>query len=93
MDPVPTAPAIKNEEGVYVANPGKLSNPEDKNKDRFLQVGPLNSSTGVHTVEDVPLMAHGTGSQYFNGFLDNTDVFYSIANAMGLQLTNVQQVD
>jgi len=93
MDPVPTAPAIKNEEGVYVANPGKLSNPEDKNKDRFLQVGPLNSSTGVHTVEDVPLMAHGTGSQYFNGFLDNTDVFYSIANAMGLQLTNVQRIE
>lgn len=93
FDPVPTSPAVKNEDGVYVANPGKLLNPEDENKDRFLQVGPLNSSTGVHTVEDIPLMAHGTGSQYFNGFLDNTDVFYAIANAMGLQLTGEEQID
>ncbi|MCI3919078.1 alkaline phosphatase [Paenibacillus sp. TRM 82003] len=91
MDPVPTAPALKNEEGVYVANPGKLSDPEDPNKDRFLQVGPLNSSTGVHTVEDIPLMAGGTGASFFKGTLDNTDVFKAIADAMGLQLTDNKQ--
>lgn len=93
MDPVPTSPALQNEDGIYVANPGKLLNPTDENKEKFLQVGPLNSSTGVHTIEDVPLMAHGTGSQYFNGFLDNTDVFYAIANAMGLQLTGEKKAD
>lgn len=87
FDPVPTSPAVLGEDGVYVANEEKLLDPNDPDKDRFLQVGPINSSTGVHTVEDVPLMAHGTGSHYFNGVLDNTEVFFAIANAMGLQLT------
>lgn len=81
MDPVPTTPNVNGE-----PNPGKLLDPNDPDKDRFLQIGPIHGSTGVHTVEDVPLMAHGTGSQYFNGVLDNTEVFFAIANAMGLQL-------
>lgn len=85
MDPVPTTPNVNGE-----PNPAKLLDPDDPNRDRFLQVGPINGSTGVHTVEDVPLMAHGTGSQYFNGVLDNTEVFFAIANAMGLQLTGTQ---
>lgn len=83
MDPVPTTPNVNNE-----PNSAKLLDPNDPNKDRFLQIGPINGSTGVHTVEDVPLMAHGTGSHYFNGVLDNTEVFFAIANAMGLQLTD-----
>jgi len=83
MDPVPTTPNVNG-----APNPAKLLNPDDPNKDRFLQIGPINGSTGVHTIEDVPLMAHGTGSHYFNGVLDNTEVFYAIANAMGLQLTD-----
>jgi len=85
MDPVPTTPNASGK-----ANPAKLLDPNDPDKDRFLQVGPINGSTGVHTVEDVPLMAHGTGSQYFNGVLDNTEVFFAIANAMGLQLIDAK---
>ena len=81
MDPVPTTPNVNGE-----ANQAKLLDPSDPDKDRFLQIGPINGSTGVHTVEDVPLMAHGTGSHYFNGVLDNTEVFFAIANVMGLQL-------
>ncbi|GFR38752.1 alkaline phosphatase [Insulibacter thermoxylanivorax] len=81
MDPVPTTPNVNGE-----PNPAKLLNPDDPDRDRFLQIGPINGSTGVHTVEDVPLMAHGTGSQYFIGVLDNTEVFFAIAHAMGLQL-------
>lgn len=91
MDAEPQSPAIKNEQGVYVANPGKLSNPDDADKDRFLQVGPINASTGVHTVEDVPLMAHGIGSEYFGGTMDNTEVFYGIAHALGLDLTDSKE--
>lgn len=87
MDPVPTTPNVNGE-----PNPGKLLDPNDPNRDRFLQVGPINGSTGVHTVEDVPLMAHGTGSQYFNGVLDNTEVFFAMANAMGLELTGEKAV-
>lgn len=83
MDPVPVTPNVNGE-----PNPAKLSDPDDPDKDRFLQIGPINGSTGVHTIEDVPLMAHGTGSHYFNGVLDNTEVFYAIANAMGLVLTD-----
>jgi alkaline phosphatase len=84
MDPVPTTPNVND-----APNPAKLLDPDDPNKDRFLQIGPIKGSTGVHTVEDVPLMAHGTGSHYFNGVLDNTEVFYAIADAMGLQLVEI----
>lgn len=83
MDPVPVTPNVNG-----APNPDKLQNPDDPDKDRFLQIGPINGSTGVHTVEDVPLMAHGAGSHYFIGVLDNTEVFYAIANAMGLVLTD-----
>lgn len=82
MDPVPVTPNVNG-----APNPAKLLDPDDPDRDRFLQIGPIHGSTGVHTVEDVPLMAHGTGAHYFNGVLDNTEVFYAIANAMGLVLT------
>lgn len=85
-DPVPSAPAV-NKDDVYVANPLKLSNPQDPNKDRFLQVGNLNASTGVHTVDDVPILAGGPGAKYFKNTIDNTEVFFGFANALGLNLT------
>ncbi|WP_248925793.1 alkaline phosphatase [Paenibacillus hamazuiensis] len=93
FDPVPTSPTVKNKDGVYVANPAKLADPEDPNRDRFLHPGtvnPLVESQGVHTADDVPLMAYGPGANYFKGTLDNTEVFYGMVNALGLNLTDAK---
>src|SRR5215475_8704991 len=38
----------------------------------------------VHTVEDVPLTASGPGAEQFHKTLDNTEVFFAIVNALGL---------
>lgn len=93
FDPVPTSPSVKNKEGRYVANPAKLANPDDPNRDRFLRQGTVNPTTesvGVHTADDVPLMAYGPGSQYFKGTMDNTDVFFGMANALGLNVSDAK---
>lgn len=90
FNPVPTAPSVKNSEGLYVANPAALANPDDPNRDRFLRSGTVNpyvESQGVHSADDVPLMAYGPGSAYFKGTLDNTEVFFGMANALGLNLS------
>lgn len=93
FDPIPTSPAVKNKEGLYVANPAKLANPDDPERDRFLRKGTLNptiESTGVHSADDVPLMAYGPGSSYFKGTMDNTEVFFGLANALGVNLTDAK---
>ncbi|WP_019122607.1 alkaline phosphatase [Brevibacillus massiliensis] len=94
FDPVPTSPTVKNKDGVYVANPAKLANPDDPNRDRFLRPGtisPTAESQGVHTADDVPLMAYGPGSGYFKGTMDNTDVFFGMVHALGLKLPEPKQ--
>lgn len=92
FDAVPTSPTVKNKDGQYVANPAKLANPDDPNRDRFLRPGSISQadSQGVHTADDVPLMAYGPGSQYFKGTMDNTDVFFGMANALGLNASDAK---
>jgi alkaline phosphatase len=70
---VPTA----SQDGKTVPNPA------------YQQGGSLNSgnitgTSGVHTVDPVPLFATGPGAQYFKGVMDNTEVFFGMANALGL---------
>ncbi|WP_068433770.1 alkaline phosphatase [Piscicoccus intestinalis] len=62
-------------------------NPERDPK-AMLQIGnlPGEESNCVHTVEDVWIMAAGPGSQRFNAVLDNTEVFFAMADAMQLRL-------
>jgi alkaline phosphatase len=62
-----------------------VDNPE-RDPDAELQVGnlPLNSTNCVHTVEDVSIFASGPGAARFNAFLDNTEVFHAMADALGL---------
>lgn len=38
----------------------------------------------VHTLQDVPITATGPGSECLNGWQQNTDVFFCLANAIGL---------
>jgi alkaline phosphatase len=48
---------------------------------------PVNESQEVHTADDVPLSAAGPGADYFKGVMDNTEVFYGIVGALGLDPT------
>ncbi len=77
----PFVPAVPGPDKTYVANPRYREAPG-----ATLRVGnlPRSSSTGVHTGEDVVLTGVGPGSELIAGFLDNTDVFRIMAEALGL---------
>ena len=40
-----------------------------------------------HAADDVPLNAEGPGSEYFQGVMDNTEVFFGIMRALGIDAT------
>jgi alkaline phosphatase len=45
---------------------------------------PRSSDVGVHSADDAVLTATGPGSEKFRGFMDNTEVFRVMADALGL---------
>jgi alkaline phosphatase len=49
-----------------------------------LNTGNIGGTSGNHSVDPVPLFASGPGSSYFKGVMDNTEVFFGMANALGL---------
>ena len=64
-----------------------MANPEVcKEPGAYLRTGnlPVNSSQGVHTADPLPLFAFGAGSQLFNGLIDQTEIFFRVAQALGL---------
>jgi alkaline phosphatase len=75
---VPLSPAI-------MAN-GKAIGNSQRAPGGELRVGnlPVAESSEVHAADDVPLTAEGPGADYFKGVIDNTDVFYGIVRALGL---------
>jgi alkaline phosphatase len=74
-------PAIQAPDKSYVANEQYKSVPGAILRPGIL---PRDSSTGVHTGEDVVLTAVGPGAQYVNGFMENTEIFRVIAISLGL---------
>ena len=38
----------------------------------------------VHSADDILLNAGGPGSEYFKGVMDNTEVFFGMVRALGL---------
>ncbi|NED98450.1 alkaline phosphatase [Phytoactinopolyspora alkaliphila] len=70
---------VDPESGEAVDNP-------NRDPDGELQVGnlPHPQTNCVHTVEDVSVFASGPGAARFNAFLDNTEVFYAMMDALGL---------
>ncbi|MDR1966093.1 MAG: alkaline phosphatase [Synergistaceae bacterium] len=48
---------------------------------------PVAESSEVHAADDVPLSAAGPGADYFMGVMDNTEVFFGIVGALGLDPT------
>jgi alkaline phosphatase len=83
----PFVPAVVAPDKSYVAN--------DKYKDAagaVLRLGnlPHSAPQGVHSGEDVVLTAMGPGAERVRGFLDNTEVFRIIVDALGLAATTAQ---
>src|SRR5262245_28772350 len=47
----------------------------------YLVTGQVPGESAVHTATDIPLSAFGPGALAFTGVLDNTDVFFKLAQA------------
>jgi alkaline phosphatase len=84
----PFVPAVQNEKKQYVANEAYKNVPG-----AVLRVGnlPKDADTGVHAIDDVVLQAQGPGSEMFHGYMENTDVFRVMADALALGHAPVQQ--
>jgi alkaline phosphatase len=72
---------VQSPEKVYVANAKYKDVPGAMARTGIL---PRDASQGVHTGEDVVLTAMGPGAERVAGFMENTDVFRVIAEALGL---------
>lgn len=80
----PTDPALKGSDGKVHANPKRAP------KGARLVEGNLpteEETSEVHSADDVVLMAGGPGSEYFHGVMDNTEVFFGILRALGINAT------
>jgi alkaline phosphatase len=64
---------------------GFLPNPEIC-KTGYARVGnlPKSANQGVHTADPLPLFAYGLGAEKFAGVMDQTELFFKIAAAVGL---------
>lgn len=73
------APTISDGKGGYVANPEVCKEPG-----ALLRTGNLNpgSAQGVHSADPLPLFAFGAGSHLFNGLMDQTEIFFRMAQAL-----------
>ncbi len=74
---VPTDPAIMGKDGKAIANPqisGELLRGDI----------PASADQEVHSADDIVLNAGGPGSEYFKGVMDNTEVFFGMVRALGL---------
>jgi alkaline phosphatase len=61
----------------YPANPSE----RDSALGAYLVTGQVPGESAVHTATDIPLSAYGPGAWSFTGVLDNTDVFFKLAQA------------
>lgn len=74
---VPTVPSIMGKDGKAIANP--------QIKGELLRGNiPTSDDQEVHSADDIILNAGGPGSEYFKGVMDNTEVFFGIVRALGL---------
>jgi alkaline phosphatase len=75
------APTVQNEKKQYVANEQYKDQPG-----AVLRIGnlPHGASDGVHSADDGILTAMGPGSDMVHGFMDNTEVFKVMVNALSL---------
>ncbi|HYO87951.1 MAG TPA: hypothetical protein VER79_04840, partial [Candidatus Limnocylindrales bacterium] len=79
VSPVSRVPAIVNDQGIAVDNP-------DDDPNGIVMSGNLDmaSTTGVHTLQDVPVFASGPGADCLGGVYHQREVFFCMAAALGL---------
>ncbi|GGR72248.1 alkaline phosphatase [Deinococcus seoulensis] len=77
-------PTVSN--GKTGAEAGYVPNPKICEEGSVQRTGnlPPSSNQGVHTADPLPLFAFGAGAENFFGMMDQTDIFFSIARAMGV---------
>ncbi len=74
---VPRSPAVRNEDG------NVIDNPED-DPNGLPMGGQINNTSSVHTLQDVPIYATGPGSEFFGRSMENIEVFFGMAEAIGM---------
>lgn len=79
---VPTPPAL-SENGKAIPNPAR--SPLGKKGEVVPGNIPADETQEVHSADDVILMAQGPGSEYFRGVMDNTEVFFGMLRALGVE--------
>lgn len=67
------------------ANPNRI--PKNGKKELSPANIPLADPQEVHSADDIVVNAGGPGSEYFNGMMDNTEVFFGILRALGIDAT------
>ncbi|GEO81356.1 alkaline phosphatase [Pararhodospirillum oryzae] len=77
----PFVPAIQNENKQYVANEAYKTVPGAVFREGNI---PRDEDTAVHAVDDVVLQAAGPGAGEFKGYMEESDVFRVLADAMAL---------
>ena len=77
----PFVPAVAGADKLYIANDQFQAAPGAVLRSGNL---PRDAPQGVHTGEDVVLTAMGPGADLVKGFMDNTEVFRVMVNALGL---------
>jgi alkaline phosphatase len=80
-------PAVSN--GKSGTEAGFVPNPKICEEGAVTRTGnlPPTANQGVHTADPLPLFAFGPGSENFFGMMDQTDLFFSMARALGLDAT------
>jgi alkaline phosphatase len=82
--PVFKDPTVSDGTTAYVANPSVCTEPG-----AYLRTGnlPRSASQGVHTADPMPLFAFGPGASGFMGTMDQTEIFFALAKALGVDAT------
>ncbi|MDQ0509178.1 alkaline phosphatase [Ancylobacter amanitiformis] len=77
----PFEPAVQNEKKEYVANEAYKDVPG-----AVLRIGnlPRSSDTAVHAVDDVVLQATGPGADGFKGYMEQSDVYRVLVDALAI---------
>lgn len=80
-------PTVSN--GKTGAEAGYIPNPKVCAEGAVQRVGNLDpaSAQGVHTADPLPLFVFGAGAENFMGTMDQTEIFFGIARALGLDAT------
>jgi alkaline phosphatase len=79
------SPAVRKDK-VYVANEKYKNEPGAIYREGIL---PRSSGSGVHTADDMILSAMGPGAEQVRGFMDNTEIFRVMAEALSLGVSGM----